>query len=101
MALSMTDENALRPILAGSPGSAHWPDLSTAADASPRWSDPDPRPESDHRLPAARTGAARPALTFPTGGGHQCDQYRMVCGFYECAHGHVLRINAHARGGQR
>ncbi|GDY31932.1 hypothetical protein GTS_35650 [Gandjariella thermophila] len=99
MPLLMNEENALRPPLAGSSGSAPAPVPSTAAaDASPRWSDPDPRPGSGHWVPTAWVGAARPVLTFPTGG-HRCGLYRVVCGFYECLHGHVRRISVRARGG--
>jgi hypothetical protein len=46
--------------------------------------------------PAASVG--RPVLTFPTGG-HRCRTYTLVCGFYECAHGHVKRIAPSRRGG--
>jgi len=42
----------------------------------------------------------RPVLTFPTGG-HQCQVYKLVCGFYECVHGHVRRVaGPRSRGGR-
>ncbi|ALG09779.1 hypothetical protein [Kibdelosporangium phytohabitans] len=58
---------------------------------------PEPVPAIPHHregepVPPASPPENRPMLTFPTRG-HQCHQYWMVCGFYECAHGHVLRIN--------
>ncbi|CRK55883.1 hypothetical protein [Alloactinosynnema sp. L-07] len=43
---------------------------------------------------------ARPALTFPVGN-HCCHQYRIVCGYYECVHGHVLKVGYPGRGGRR
>lgn len=100
--ISMTDQPALVPILAGPRRCAGGPDSSTTAgaDANPRWPDADPRPGSGHRVPTPVAPAARPVLTFPTGD-HRCRQYRLVCGFYECVHGHVRRISARAGGGGR
>ncbi|WP_157162932.1 hypothetical protein [Actinoalloteichus spitiensis] len=49
---------------------------------------------------AARPRAARPALTFPVGD-DRCRQYRIVCGYYECVHGHVLKVGHPRRGGRR
>ncbi|MFB9307049.1 hypothetical protein [Kibdelosporangium philippinense] len=99
--ISMTDQDAPGAIPADPRRCAGWQDSSTAAvaDASPRWSDPDPRPGSGHRVPTSVPPAGRPVLTFPTGG-HRCRQYRMVCGFYECVHGHVRRISVRAGGGR-
>jgi hypothetical protein len=48
--------------------------------------------------PAAPAG--RPVLTFPTGD-HRCGNYKLVCGFYECTHGHVRRIATSRRGSRR
>ncbi|WP_410673188.1 hypothetical protein [Amycolatopsis sp. cmx-4-68] len=95
--ISMTDQDALP---AGHRHGAGVPDGSTtaAADASPRWPDADPRPGSGHWVPTSVPPDARPVLTFPTGG-HRCRQYRLVCGFYECVHGHVRRIGSRAGAG--
>lgn len=49
---------------------------------------------------ASRPRPPRPALTFPTGN-HCCHQYRIVCGYYECVHGHMLRIGRPRRGERR
>ena len=96
--ISMTDQDAIpagpRPGAGVSDGSP------VVADASPRWPDSDPRPGSGHRVPTSVAPDARPVLTFPTGG-HRCPQYRLVCGFYECVHGHVRRIGAGAGAGAR
>jgi hypothetical protein len=62
-----------------------------AAGTCPRWSGPDPDLGRTTGLPAPPPGR-RPTLTFPTGG-HQCHQYQVVCGFYDCVHGHVRRVN--------
>jgi hypothetical protein len=72
----------------------------TAADANARWSEPDPRPGPGHRVSTTPLADGRPTLTFPTGG-HRCSQYRVVCGFYECVHGHVRRINSSLDSGSR
>ena len=100
--ITMTDQPAPGPIPATLRCGAGGPDSSTtaAADTSPRWPDADPRPGSGHRASTPAVPDARPALTFPTGG-HRCRQYRLVCGFYECVHGHVRRIIARAGAGER
>lgn len=86
-------------IDAHAPASMPGPDSPlAAADASPQWPGEEPRPGSGHWVSTA-VATPRPVLTFPTGG-HECRQYRAVCGFYECSHGHVLRIRAAVRGGQ-
>ncbi|WP_435159366.1 hypothetical protein [Amycolatopsis sacchari] len=97
--ISMTDQDA---IPAGPrPNGASGADGATVvADASPRWPDVDPRPGSGHWVPTSVAPDARPVLAFPTGG-HRCRQYRLVCGFYECVHGHVRRIGARAGAGAR
>ncbi|GAA1264708.1 hypothetical protein GCM10009634_05050 [Saccharothrix xinjiangensis] len=97
----MTDQPEPGPTLAGPRRCATGPGSSkAAADTSPRWPDADPRPGSGHRAPTSPAPAARPMLTFPTGG-HRCGLYRLVCGFYECVHGHVRRINAPTGAGAR
>ncbi|GAA3838520.1 hypothetical protein GCM10022243_01260 [Saccharothrix violaceirubra] len=99
--IPMTDQPGPGPIRAGLRRCATAPDSSKAvADAGPRWPDADPRPGPGHRVPTSPAPAARPVLTFPAGG-HRCGLYRLVCGFYECVHGHVRRIDAHIGAGAR
>jgi hypothetical protein len=86
--LSDVSEVVMTAIAVSPPTFDH---VSEAARTSPGRSDPDPRPGSDRRVPCAL-----PSLTFPTGG-HPCNRYRTVCWFYECGHGHVLRIRRWTR----
>lgn len=89
--LSTSDQNPLEtnapaPDVVPEPVSRPTPAVTSA-----RWSDAEPRPGSDHWVSTTTANIGRPALKFPTGG-HKCRLYRAVCGFYECSHGHVVRI---------
>lgn len=92
---SMTNQDSPGPISALSCGMGGA--LTTAADASPRWSDSNPRPGSDHRASTTPPPDGRPPLAFLTG----CHQYQAVCGFYVCVHGSVRRITTRVEPGSR
>lgn len=94
-----TNQDTPAPIFAGPHrGGSDNGASTTAAGASPRWSDADPRPGSGHRDSTSPLPEGRPTLIFPVGG-HACRLYRAVCGFDECVHGHVRRIGICADSG--
>ncbi|OXM59660.1 hypothetical protein CF165_46550 [Amycolatopsis vastitatis] len=95
-----TDQSSPEQILAVAHCGGGGGTSITAAGASPRWSGPDPDLGRTTGLPAPSAPGCRPTLTFPVGG-HECHQYQIESGFYECVHGHVRRVEIRVLPGSR